>query len=50
VVVRAGNSGAVDFFFNGKKLPAQGDYGEVKTLTFGATGIVPNRPAPPGTQ
>jgi cytoskeleton protein RodZ len=50
VVVRAGNSGAVDFFFNGKKLAAQGDYGEVKTLTFGATGLVPNRPAPPATQ
>ena len=50
VLVRAGNSGAVDFFFNGKKLPAQGDYGEVKTLTFGATGLVPNRPAPPATQ
>ena len=50
VVVRTGNTGAVDFFFNGKKLAAQGDYGEVKTLTFGATGLVPNRPAPPVTQ
>ena len=50
VVVRAGNTGAVDFFFNGKKLAPQGDYGEVKTLTFGATGLVPNRPAPPVTQ
>ncbi len=46
VVVRAGNTGAVDLSFNGKKLVSQGDYGEVKTLIFGAAGLEPNRPAP----
>ena len=39
VVVRGGNVGALDFFFNGKKLPSQGDYGEVKTLTFDVDGL-----------
>jgi cytoskeleton protein RodZ len=39
VVVRAGNIGGLDFVFNGKKLPSQGDYGEVKTLTFGSAGL-----------
>jgi len=41
VVIRAGNVGALDFFFNGKKLPSQGDYGEVRTLTFDSNGVVP---------
>ena len=50
VVIRAGNTGAVDFIFNGKKLTPQGDFGEVKTLTFGADGLEPNRPSPPATQ
>jgi cytoskeleton protein RodZ len=39
VVIRAGNIGALDFEFNGQKLPTQGDYGEVKTLTFDAHGL-----------
>jgi cytoskeleton protein RodZ len=39
ITIRAGNVGAVDFEFNGKKLPTQGDYGEVKTLTFDAHGL-----------
>jgi len=39
VVVKAGNVGALDFFFNGKKLPTQGEYGKVKTLTFRADGL-----------
>jgi cytoskeleton protein RodZ len=39
VVVKAGNVGALDFFFNGKKLPPQGDYGLVKTLTFRSDGL-----------
>jgi cytoskeletal protein RodZ len=49
IVVKAGNVGALDFEFNGKKLPTQGDYGEVKTLTFSATGLQPPtpKPAPP---
>jgi cytoskeletal protein RodZ len=47
VVVRAGNVGAVDFFFNGRKLPVQGDYDQVKTLTFDLNGL---RPAAPKAQ
>ena len=39
VVVRAGNVGGLDFSFNGKPLPAQGELDEVKTLTFGADGL-----------
>jgi cytoskeleton protein RodZ len=45
IVVKAGNVGALDFEFNGKRLPAQGADGEVKTLTFDATGLRP--PAAP---
>jgi cytoskeleton protein RodZ len=44
IVVRAGNVGALDFDFNGKKLPSQGDYEEVKTLTFHANGLQPSPP------
>jgi cytoskeleton protein RodZ len=44
IVVKAGNVGAVDFFFNGKKLPPQGDYDEVKTLTFDGNGLKPAAP------
>jgi cytoskeleton protein RodZ len=49
IVIKAGNVGALDFEFDGKKLPTQGDYGEVKTLTFGATGLQPPpaKPEPP---
>jgi len=50
VIVKAGNTGAVDFSFNGRKLPAQGDYGEVKTVTFGTSGLEPNRPVAPVAQ
>lgn len=39
IVVKAGNVGALEFSFNGKKLPAQGDYDEVKILTFSANGL-----------
>jgi cytoskeleton protein RodZ len=46
IVIKAGNVGALDFEFNGKKLPAQGDYGEVKTLTFDARGLQPPAPKP----
>lgn len=41
VVIKAGNIGAVDLFFDGKKLPLQGDYGEVKTIAFDASGLRP---------
>ncbi len=50
VVIKAGNTGALDFVFNGKKLNPQGDYGEVKTLTFGPNGLQPTPRAPPLTQ
>jgi cytoskeleton protein RodZ len=46
VVVHAGNTGGLDFVFNGKKLGPQGQYGEVKTLTFGSGGLQPSLPAP----
>jgi cytoskeleton protein RodZ len=46
IVIRAGNAGALDFEFNGKKLPTQGDYGEVRTLTFDAHGLQPPVPKP----
>jgi hypothetical protein len=41
LTIKAGNIGALDLEFNGKKLPAQGGYGEVKTLTFDANGLRP---------
>jgi cytoskeleton protein RodZ len=51
MVVRAGNVGALDFEFNGTKLPTQGDHGEAKTLTFDPHGLrsptsKPETPAP----
>jgi cytoskeleton protein RodZ len=49
IIVKAGNAGGVDFLLNGKKLNTLGDYGEVKTVTFGPGGILPNAPAPPST-
>jgi len=49
IIVRTGNAGAVDFRFNGKKVDTGGDYGEVKTVTFGPHGISPSAPAPPST-
>jgi cytoskeleton protein RodZ len=47
ITIRAGNIGALNLSFNGKKLPTQGDTGEVKTLTFGPTGLQPPAPKPP---
>jgi cytoskeleton protein RodZ len=46
IVIKAGNVGALDFEFNGQKLPTQGDYGEVKTLTFDAHGLQASAPPP----
>jgi cytoskeleton protein RodZ len=46
VVIKAGNVGALDFFFNGKKLPSQGEYGIVRTLTFHPDGLQPSPPKP----
>jgi hypothetical protein len=50
LVIRAGNTGGLDFMFNGKKLPSQGDYGEVKTLTFRSSGLQPKTPSASPTQ
>lgn len=50
IAIRAGNVGALDVFFNGKKLSAQGDLGEVKTLTFDANGLQPAPLKPPETE
>jgi cytoskeleton protein RodZ len=44
IVVKAGSIGALDVFFNGKKLPPLGDYGEVRTLTFHSDGLQPAAP------
>ncbi len=41
IVIKTGNAGALDFSFNGKKLPSQGGYNQVKTLTFDAGGPRP---------
>jgi len=50
IVLKSGNTGAVDFVFNGKKLPRQGGYGEVKILTFAADGLQPAATPPPAVQ
>ena len=43
IIIKAGNIGALDFEFGGKPLPSQGKPGEVKTLSFDASGwhVVP---------
>jgi cytoskeleton protein RodZ len=41
IVLTAGNIGALDLFFNGKKLPPQGEHAQVKTLTFNPDGLQP---------
>jgi cytoskeleton protein RodZ len=47
IVIRAGNAGALDFEFNGQKLPTQGDFGEAKTLIFNSHGLQPPTPKIP---
>jgi len=49
LVVKAGDIGALDVFFNGKRLPAQGDFGEVRTLTFHGDGLQAPASKPPLT-
>jgi cytoskeleton protein RodZ len=39
IVIKAGNVGGLVFVLNGKQLPSQGDYGEVKTLLFDSEGV-----------
>jgi cytoskeletal protein RodZ len=50
IIVKAGNVGALDFEFNGRPLPPQGNEGEVKTLTFDTTGVHSPVPQPTTTQ
>lgn len=50
VVVKAGNIGGLEVRLNGKKLDVGGDFGEVKTVTIGANGLVPNAAPTPPTQ
>jgi cytoskeleton protein RodZ len=49
IIVKIGNAGGVDLKFNGKKLDTVGEFGEVKTVTFGPHGILPNAPSSPST-
>ncbi len=49
IIVKAGNSGGIDFRLNGSKLDTGGESGEVRTLTFGPGGILPNAPVQPST-
>ncbi len=49
IVVKAGNVGALEFDFNGQKLPPQGNLGEVKNLVFGADGLEAVQTIVPGT-
>jgi hypothetical protein len=39
VMVKTGNASALDFEFNGKKLPSQATSGDVQTLEFGPSGL-----------
>lgn len=50
VVIHAGNAGALDFVFNGKKLPPQGEIGDVRTLTFGPGGLARTATTPASPQ
>jgi len=47
VIVKAGNAGGIDLRFNGKQLDRQGDSGQVRTITFGPSGITANGPSTP---
>jgi cytoskeleton protein RodZ len=46
VIIKTGNVGALDISFNGKQLPPQGDFSQVKTLTFDSNGLRPETPGP----
>ena len=48
VSIKVGNAGALDFQLDGKKLEVGGAYGEVKSVTIGHDGLIPN-PSPPPT-
>ena len=45
LTLKAGNIGALDIYFNGQKIPSQGEEGEVKTLAFDDHGLrAPDKP------
>jgi cytoskeleton protein RodZ len=46
IIIKAGNVGGLVFVLNGKRLPSQGDYGEVKTLLFDSNGVRVATPRP----
>ena len=50
VIVKAGNVGGLSFLLNGKKLDVAGLSGQVKTLTIGPTGLLPEAPDQPAPQ
>jgi cytoskeleton protein RodZ len=39
IVIKAGNVGGLDFWFNGTKLASQGEFGNVRTLIFDGRGL-----------
>lgn len=41
IIMKIGNAGALQLWFNGKKLPAPGGDDQVKTLAFNANGLEP---------
>jgi cytoskeleton protein RodZ len=49
VFVKAGNSGALDFQLDGKKLDVGGAYGEVESITIGHAGLIPTASTTPTT-
>jgi hypothetical protein len=46
VIIKTGNVGALDILFNGKQVPPQGDFSQVKTLTFDSNGLRPQTTRP----
>jgi cytoskeleton protein RodZ len=46
MVVKVGSAGALDVYFNNKKLPSQGEIGTVKTLVFRPDGLQAGAPKP----
>jgi hypothetical protein len=50
IIVKTSNAGALDFEFNGQKLPRVGASGEVKTLEFGRSGLEVIISNPPTTE
>ncbi len=50
VVVKLGNAGGIDLFFNGNQLQRPGVEGEVRIITFGPAGVLANDVAPPLAQ